>query len=61
MRSFAIVIRKTYFEAKKRRKYAKKKSDLLRLRHIRLRVFVTSFKRKNDVTLSSAMNDVIFQ
>ena len=34
---------------------------MLRLRHIRLRVFVSSFKRKNDVTPSNAMNDVIFQ
>ena len=34
---------------------------ILRPRRIRLRVFVTSFKRKNDVTPSNAMNDVIFQ
>ena len=27
MRSFAIVIRRAYFEAKKRRKYAKKRSS----------------------------------
>ena len=33
---------------------------ILRLRRIRLRVIVTSFKRKNDVTPSNAMNDVIF-
>ena len=36
-------------------------SPILRLRHIRLHVIVTSFKRKNDVTPSNAMNDVIFQ
>ena len=34
---------------------------ILRLRCIRLHVIVTSFKRKNDVTPSNAMNDVIFQ
>ena len=34
---------------------------ILRLRHIRLHVIVTSLKRKNDVTPSNAMNDVIFQ
>ena len=34
---------------------------MLRLRRIRLRVFVTSFKRKNDVTPSNGMNDVICQ
>ena len=34
---------------------------ILRLRRIRLHVIVTSFKRKNDVTPSNAMNDVIFQ
>ena len=34
---------------------------ILRLRRIRLHVIITSFKRKNDVTPSSAMNDVIFQ
>ena len=33
---------------------------ILRLRHIRLHVIVTSFKRKNDVTPSNAMSDVIF-
>ena len=32
----------------------------LRLRHIILHVFVTSFKRRNNVTPSNAMNDVIF-
>ena len=32
---------------------------IFRLRRIRLHVNVTSFKRKNDVTLSNAMNDVI--
>ena len=35
-------------------------SPILRLRRIRLHVIVTSFKRKNDVTPSKAMNDVIF-
>ena len=34
---------------------------ILRLHRICLRIFVTPFKRKNDVTQSSAMNDVIFQ
>ena len=34
---------------------------ILRLRRIRLHVIVTSFKRKNDVTPSYAVNDVIFQ
>ena len=34
---------------------------ILRLRRIRLHAIVTSFKRKNDVTPSNAMNDVIFQ
>ena len=34
---------------------------ILRLRRISLHVIVTSFKRKNDVTPSNAMNDVIFQ
>ena len=34
---------------------------ILRLRRIRLHVFVTSFKRKYDVTPSNVMNDVIFQ
>ena len=34
---------------------------IFRLRHIRLHVIVTSFKCKNDVTLSNAMNVVIFQ
>ena len=34
---------------------------ILRLSRIRLHVIVTSFKRKNDVTPSNAMNDVIFQ
>ena len=34
---------------------------ILRLRPIRLHVIVTSYKRKNDVTPSIAMNDVIFQ
>ena len=34
---------------------------ILRLRRIRWHVIVTSFKRKNDVTPSNAMNDVIFQ
>ena len=33
----------------------------LRLRRIRLHVAVTFFKRKNDVTQSNAINDVIFQ
>ena len=33
---------------------------ILRLRRIPLHVIVTSFKRKNDVTPSNAMNDVIF-
>ena len=32
---------------------------IFRLRRIRLHVIVTSFKRKNDVTPSNAMNDVI--
>ena len=35
--------------------------SILRLRRIRLHVIVTSFKRKNDVTPSNAMNDVIFE
>ena len=34
---------------------------ILRLRRIRLRVNVTSFKRKNDVTPSNTMNNLIFQ
>ena len=34
---------------------------ILRLRHICLHVFVMSFKRKNDITPSNVMNDVIFQ
>ena len=34
---------------------------ILRLRRIRLHAIVTSFKRKNDVTPSNAMNEVIFQ
>ena len=34
---------------------------ILRLRRIRLHVIVTSFKRKNDVTPSNAVNYVIFQ
>ena len=34
---------------------------ILRLRRKRLHVIVTSFKRKNDVTPSKAMNDAIFQ
>ena len=34
---------------------------ILRLHRIRLHVIVTSFKRKNDVTPSNGMNDVIFQ
>ena len=34
---------------------------ILRLHCIPLHVIVTSFKRKNDVTPSNAMNDVIFQ
>ena len=34
---------------------------ILRLRRKRFHVFVTSFKRKNDVTPSNVMNDVIFQ
>ena len=34
---------------------------ILRLRRICLHVIVTSFKRKNYVTPSNAMNDVIFQ
>ena len=34
---------------------------ILRLHRIRLHVIVMSFKRKNDVTRSNAMNDVIFQ
>ena len=33
---------------------------ILRLRRIPLHVIVTSFKRKNDVTPSNAMSDVIF-
>ena len=33
---------------------------IFRLRRISLHVIVTSFKRKNDVTPSNAMNDVIF-
>ena len=33
---------------------------ILWLRRIRLHVCVTSFKRRNDVTPSNAMNDVIF-
>ena len=33
---------------------------ILRLQRIGLHVIVTSFKRKNDVTPSNAMNDVIF-
>ena len=32
-----------------------------RLRHIRLHVIATYFRRKNDVTRSNALNDVIFQ
>ena len=31
------------------------------LRRIHLCVFVASFKRKNDITSSNAMNDFIFQ
>ena len=34
---------------------------IFRLRRIRLHVIVTSFKRKNDVTPSNAINDVIFK
>ena len=34
---------------------------ILRLRRTRLHAFVTSFMRKNDVTPSNVMNDVIFQ
>ena len=34
---------------------------ILRLRRIRVRVIVTSFKCKNDVTPANAINDVIFQ
>ena len=34
---------------------------ILRLSRILLHVIVTSFKHKNNVTLSNAMNDVIFQ
>ena len=34
---------------------------ILRPRRIRLHVFVTSFKRKNDVTPSNAIHDVIFR
>ena len=34
---------------------------ILRLRRIRLHVIVTSFKRKNDVTPSNTVNDVIFK
>ena len=34
---------------------------ILRLRRIRLHVIVTSFRRKNDVTQSNALHDVIFQ
>ena len=34
---------------------------ILRPRRIRLHAFVTSFKRKNDVTQSNAMNDVSFK
>ena len=34
---------------------------ILRLRRIHSHVIVTSFKRKNDVSPSNAMNDVIFQ
>ena len=34
---------------------------ILRLRRIHLHVSVTSFKRKNDITPSNSMNDVIFQ
>ena len=34
---------------------------ILRLRRILLHAFVTSFVRKNDVTPSNVMNDVIFQ
>ena len=34
---------------------------ILRLHRIRLHVIVTSFKRKNDVTPSNAMNEGIFQ
>ena len=34
---------------------------ILRLRRINLHVFVTFFKRKNDVTPSNVMNDVIFK
>ena len=33
----------------------------LRIRCIRLHIIVSSFKRKNDVTPSNAVNDVIFQ
>ena len=34
---------------------------ILRSRRMRLHVFVTSFKRKNDVIPSNALHDVIFQ
>ena len=34
---------------------------ILRLRRLRLRVFAMSFKRKNDVTMSYALNGVIFE
>ena len=34
---------------------------ILRLRRIHLHLIITCFKRKNDVTPSNAMNDVIFQ
>ena len=33
---------------------------MIRLRHVPLHVIVTSLKRKNDVTPSNAMGDVIF-
>ena len=37
------------------------KLAILKQRRIRLHVFVTSLKRKNEVTPFNAMNDVIFQ
>ena len=39
----------------------KSRAPILRLCHMRSRVFVTSFNVKNDVTQSNAMNDFIFQ
>ena len=43
------------------RHYTEELPPILRLRRTRLHVIETSFKRKNDVTPSTAVNDVIFQ